>query len=398
MTLLRDNSLAQSDVGWFVVAFGPGTVLSAATGGAAVSADTTTNSYTSLTGPTYSELATGDVGTGTIILHAPAGFVFATNAPAPAVVINRLSGTGANLLNINGVASGTSVAMTSMNPSNLTFTVTSASSGGVQCQLVWQNLRVEPTAGTPLAYGDILDIGTAILQEVSTNSTSFGYLAEVIGAPSQLVLATPPSSAVTAGVLFPQLPVVQIEDKWGNLWSSLQTNVVTAASSGTDTNEVNGSVTVVNGVASFAGMSYEIAQTNTITFSSPGFSSIVSGNIVVSPAAPFQVNVVIDPSTTAVAGAPFVIQPVAQIQDQFGNLCATVSPTVVTAAIDMGSDILYGTTNVTTVNGVATFVNLSYQTAETITIDFTAGGLAMARQNESCAQCHRDQTSAHANR
>ena len=75
-------------------------------GGSAISADTTTNIYTSLTGPIYTEIQNGNVGAGTIILKAPAGFIFDTNAPPPSVLITRVGG-GADSLNINGVASGT---------------------------------------------------------------------------------------------------------------------------------------------------------------------------------------------------------------------------------------------------------------------------------------------------
>ena len=50
-----------------------------ATGGNAISADTTGGSYTALTGPVIAEGAVGDIGTAgtdTIILNAPSGFEF----------------------------------------------------------------------------------------------------------------------------------------------------------------------------------------------------------------------------------------------------------------------------------------------------------------------------------
>src|SRR5206468_7669304 len=57
-----------------------------ATGGSAIAADSATGTFTSLTGPTYSEDLAGEVGTGTIILNAPAGFVFDTGGTAPSVL------------------------------------------------------------------------------------------------------------------------------------------------------------------------------------------------------------------------------------------------------------------------------------------------------------------------
>src|SRR5262249_42450844 len=83
----------------------------AATGGTAISADGATGTFTSLTGPTYSENASGNVGTGTIILTVPTGFIFDTGGTGPTVMISRLAGSGKDNLNINGVASGTAVGM-----------------------------------------------------------------------------------------------------------------------------------------------------------------------------------------------------------------------------------------------------------------------------------------------
>src|SRR5262249_43488166 len=77
-------------------------------GGSAISADGAASStFTSLTGPTYSENASGNVGTGTIILKAPTGFVFDTGGTAPNVLITRLAGSGSSGNNINGPTSGT---------------------------------------------------------------------------------------------------------------------------------------------------------------------------------------------------------------------------------------------------------------------------------------------------
>src|SRR5205814_7186482 len=58
-----------------------------ATGGTAISADGATGTFTTLTGPTYTENASGNVGTGTIVLNAPAGFVFDTGGTAPTVLV-----------------------------------------------------------------------------------------------------------------------------------------------------------------------------------------------------------------------------------------------------------------------------------------------------------------------
>src|SRR6185369_7547110 len=100
-----------------------------ATGGQAIPSNTAGGAYTTLTGPVYYEYVMGDVGTGTIILNAPTGFVFDTGGTAPTVKVTRLSGGGNDSKNINGVASGSSAAITSRTTTQITFTVSVASSG-----------------------------------------------------------------------------------------------------------------------------------------------------------------------------------------------------------------------------------------------------------------------------
>jgi hypothetical protein len=150
-----------------------------ATGGEAIPSSTVGGAYTTLTGPVYYEYAPGDVGTGTIILNAPSGFIFDTGGTAPTVRIDRLSGGGADSKNINGRASGTSAAITSRSATQITFTVTTASSSGVACSLTWQNIRVRPSASSPLASGDVTKTGTSAMTGVTNSSTSFGQLVEV---------------------------------------------------------------------------------------------------------------------------------------------------------------------------------------------------------------------------
>ncbi|HEY7195521.1 MAG TPA: hypothetical protein VH439_17390 [Gemmatimonadales bacterium] len=87
------------------------------------------------------------------------------------------------------------------------------------------------------------------------------------------------------------------------------------------------------------------------------------------------------PSASATSGVPFVQQPVVQLYDALGAplLMAGVS---VTAAVAHGNGSLTGSTTVVTdANGVATFTDLAVvlgTTADTITLKFTAPGLASA--------------------
>src|SRR5262249_30089073 len=79
-----------------------GAQFTAATGGGAIPADrAASGTFTNLTGPIYSEKTNGNVGTGTIILKVPTGFVFDTGGTAPTV---KITGSGTSSRNINAVA------------------------------------------------------------------------------------------------------------------------------------------------------------------------------------------------------------------------------------------------------------------------------------------------------
>src|SRR3989338_3108155 len=180
--------------------------VTSATGGSAISADTTGGSHTSLTGPIISEGATADIGTGTIILNAPSGFEFDTGGAAPTVLVTRIGGSGPNTRNINDLSSGSTIAVT-VTTAQLTITITAATSNGVTNSLTWQNVRVRPTAGTPLASGNITKSGTSSISGVTNGSTNLGTLTETVGAKSQVVIVTQPSSTATTATDFITKPV-----------------------------------------------------------------------------------------------------------------------------------------------------------------------------------------------
>src|SRR5206468_1618284 len=100
-----------------------------------------------------------------------------------------------------------------------------------------------------------------------------------------------------------------------------------------------------------------------------------SPTITVGGGTPRQLAIQTQPSTTATAGVLFAQQPVILVEDASGNLVATDNGRVITVARGTGTGTLQGTLTATTVNGMATFANLSYNLAETITLNFTATGL-----------------------
>ena len=194
-------------------------------------------------------------------------------------------------------------------------------------------------------------------------------------AASQLVIQTEPSASATAGVAFGMQPVVYVEDQYGNLETSDNSTEVTAASLPLGSGPLQGitTVTASGGVATFTNLADDTAETISLQFtSSPVLTSANSSNIVVSPAAATQLIIQTEPSPSATAGVAFSTQPVVDVEDQFGNVETGDNTTQVTVALSLGSGPLLGTATVTVSGGVATFTNLSDDTAETISLQFTS--------------------------
>src|SRR5439155_26757905 len=132
------------------------------------------------------------------------------------------------------------------------------------------------------------------------------------------------------------------------------------------------------GVVTFTNLSYTTAETITLDFTTGGLTGATSSSVAVSPAAATTLTIQTQPSSTATAGAAFAQQPVIRIEDQFGNPRSSDNSTVVTASRNAGSGTLQGTTNRTAVNGVVTFINLSHNVANDITLAFAGSGLSSA--------------------
>src|SRR6185436_3908710 len=131
-----------------------------------------------------------------------------------------------------------------------------------------------------------------------------------------------------------------------------------------------------NGTGAFTNLRIDSLGTNKqLTAAAPGLNSVVSSLFSVTAAAADHLTIQTQPSATAIAGAAFATQPVIRIEDAFGNLVTSDNGRVITASKASGSAALQGTVTASTVNGVATFSNLAYTVAETISINFDAGSL-----------------------
>ncbi len=239
---------------------------------------------------------------------------------------------------------------------------------------------VQAVDGVATFSGLTLDVaGTGYTFQASSGNLTSRTSNDIVVSPAaayQLVIHTQPSAPATAGQAFATQPVIYEEDHFGNLETTDNTTVVTAViESGAGPLQGKSTATVSDGVATFTNLAVDTAETISLKLTSGTLTSPTSNNILVSPAAAYQLVIHTQPSATTTAGQAFAIQPVIYEEDHFGNLETADNATVVTAVIESGAGPLHGTSTATVSDGVATFTNLADDTAETITLKFGAGSL-----------------------
>jgi MSHA biogenesis protein MshQ len=246
--------------------------VTAATGGGAISADTAGVSWTALTGPVLAESGTASIGTGTIVLNAPAGFQFNTAAPVM-VSVARVGGSNNSSFWIdlgNGPGNPANATITA---TTITITVFQASRSNSQNSLTWSGIQVQPTAHCPLASGTISRTGTA---SMTLSSANLGSLAETVGATRMLTVLSGQSFAScsgvsgspttqAAGVAF-NLTSLVVDDQWGNVDTSYAGSKTIAYSGPSGTNTYTTTVSFSNGASTTAlATTINSAQTTTLT-------------------------------------------------------------------------------------------------------------------------------------
>ena len=141
--------------------------LTPATGGGSILDSTVNATSTNLTLPALKEGATMDIGNGTIIINAPAGFTFNTSGSVTLKVTrNKKSGTGPKTNNINDENNNGLISPTSNSTAQFTFTITDTTANSVTNTLTVQGLRVTPTSTT--ASGNLTITGTAVLNGLAS--------------------------------------------------------------------------------------------------------------------------------------------------------------------------------------------------------------------------------------
>src|SRR5262249_11597971 len=180
--------------------------ITAATGGTNISADKAANAsspaWTTLGPIVIAERNKFDFSAGsgvTLVFRAPAGFEFNTSSPP-----NITFTSGQDI---------TSASISFSNSSNLAITLNVGGTSGTD-QLTIGNtnsLQVRPTAGTPLASGQLFRPqsggGSAVISGITTSTntdgsggSNFGSLSEVVGSAIKLAFTIQPGAARTGAI------------------------------------------------------------------------------------------------------------------------------------------------------------------------------------------------------
>ncbi|HXQ30000.1 MAG TPA: Ig-like domain-containing protein [Gemmatimonadales bacterium] len=211
------------------------------------------------------------------------------------------------------------------------------------------------------------------------------------GVAKSLVYTTQPA-ATTAGTALSPAIQVEVRDTNGALVPTARNPVTLAIASGPG-GTLLGTTTVnaINGVASFSGLSIQLAGGGyTISASSSGLAGATSSAFAISPGAPVSLAFTTQPGGAEgnVAIAPAVT---VAIVDAYGNAVTTATNSITLAVgknpwanVITGAKggTLSGTKTKAAVGGVATFSNLSVDRPATgYTLTASAAGLASATTN-----------------
>lgn len=212
----------------------------------------------------------------------------------------------------------------------------------------------------------------------SATSAAFNITAS---ATSRLVFWVQPSTTAAGRALTPAVQVA-IEDASGNVVTSATSPITLALGTNPGGAILSGTTrqNAVNGVATFNDLSLDKVGTGyTLTASASGIASATSAAFNTTPGAAVRLAFTGQPSTT---GARSAISPAVQVavQDQFGNtVTSAITSVTMTLGVNPGAGTLTGTLTNSTVNGVATFSDLSVdKTGTGYTLAATATGLASA--------------------
>jgi hypothetical protein len=216
------------------------------------------------TGYTLTATASGLTSTMSNAINVAAGALdHITISPAnPTVVVSG---------NQSYTAQGYDSANKAVSGLSFTWSCTSAAAGSINSSGVF-------TAGT--AAGSYPNV----IQAVSGGKTGTASVTVTARVATKLAFSTQPGTSNTTGTVFGTAPVVSVEDAGGNTVTAANNSITLVITGGTGTSGavLSGTATVnaVNGVATFSGLSINLAGTGyTLTATASGLTSTTSNAI-----------------------------------------------------------------------------------------------------------------------
>jgi len=197
-----------------------------------------------------------------------------------------------------------------------------------------------------------------------------------VGAPALLTMFTQPPTAAINDQALGNSTVVRVQDAGGNNVPNVVVTAALASGAGIVKGTLN-RTTASNGRATFNDLRLVgLIGPYTLGFTVPGGASVVSRVITLSPGTATALALQVEPSASAKSGVNLAVQPTVDLRDSGGNLVSSTGVKV-DAVLETvsGAGTIGGTTQVSTVNGVASFTNLRITGSGDFRIRFTSSGL-----------------------
>ena len=248
----------------------------------------------------------------------------------------------------------------------LSGTLTVAAVNGIA---TFSNLSINSTGTNKqlrATDGSLTQVTSANFSITSSTATKLGFIQQ-------------PTNTVAGATITPAITVA-IQNSSGQTVTTNNTDVTIVLYSGTGTLSGTLTVAAVNGIATFSNLSINATGAKTLRVTDGTLTQATSNsfNITASQVAT-KLGFIQQPTNTTVNTAISPAVTVA-VQDATGATVTTDNSNV-TIAINTGTGTLAGTLTVAAVNGIATFNNLSINTAGNFTLKATDGTLTQAISN-----------------
>ena len=192
---------------------------------------------------------------------------------------------------------------------------------------------------------------------------------------NQLVFNPQQPANGTAGAVLSSVKV-DVEDQYGNVVTGNSSSVTVAVSPGSFASVSTTKVAASKGVATFGHLIIYTVGTYTLTATDGTLASAFSGSFTVSPASANKLVFSPQAPGNGTAGTAIATMTV-NVEDQFGNI-VTGNGSTVTMSLSRKSFAAGSTTSLAATQGVASFSNLTINSAGTYTLTAKDGTLGSA--------------------